>query len=197
MWFVVAVGVCVVWTVTVVIWMSPSRLATSQASSRTESVLTTMATLSGAAIVLALTAILVGLQLSSRFGFASKPNGHHPTGRRLMGVAGLLGVAVPLWAAAEPWQWLRTAGLASFAWTILALGVAVSRILAHLNPRWLAAHQVERLYRFLTPSSKPVVHSFAKPSRCSWRLRTEPPKETSTVTPHVAPSPSSASPATD
>ncbi len=68
-----------------------------------------------------------------------------------MGAAGLLGVALPLWAAAEPWLWLRTAGLACFAWTILALGVAGSRVLAHLNPRWLAVHQVEHLYRFLTP----------------------------------------------
>jgi hypothetical protein len=150
-WFVVAVGVCVVWTVAVVIWMSPTRLSTSQASSRAESVLTTMATLSGAAIVLAITAILIGLQLSSRFGSrASRTVITRPVAA-FMGVAGILGVAVPLWAAAEPWHWLQTAGLASFAWTILALGVAVSRILAHLNPRWLAAHQVERLSRFLTP----------------------------------------------
>ena len=150
-WVAVAVGVCVVWTVAVVIWLSPSRLATTQASSRAESVLTTMATLSGAAIVLALTAILVGLQLSSRFGSrASRTVTTRPVAA-FMGMAGLLGVALPLWAAAEPWYWLRTTGLASFAWTILALGVAGSRVLAHLNPRWLAVHQVKRLYRFLTP----------------------------------------------
>lgn len=150
-WAAVAVGVCVVWTVLVVVWLSPSRLASSQASSRVESVLTTMATLSGAAIVLTLTAVLIGLQLSSRFGSrASRTVTTRPVAV-FMGIAGLLGVALPLWAAAEPGHWLRTAALACFAWTILALGVAGSRVLAHLNPRWLAVHQVERLYRFLTP----------------------------------------------
>ena len=152
-WFALAVGagVSVVWTVLAVVWLSPARLATAGGSSRAESVLTTMATLSGAAIVLALTAILVGLQLSSRFGArASRTVTTRPV-VACMAMAGLLGVALPLWAAAEPWQWMRTAALACFAWTLLALGVAGSRVLAHLNPRWLATHQVERLDRLLTP----------------------------------------------
>lgn len=150
-WIAVAVCVCIAWTALVVVWLSPSRIATEQGSSRTESVLTTMATLSGAAIVLALTAILVGIQLSSRFGSrASRTVTTRPVAV-FIATAGLLGVALPMWAAAEPWNWLRTAALACFAWTILALGAAGSRVLAHLNPRWLAFHQVERIYRFLTP----------------------------------------------
>lgn len=150
-WVVAAVGVCIVWTAAVVIWLSPARLATAQASSRTVSVLTTMATLSGAAIVLALTAVLVGLQMSSRFGSrASRTVTTRPVVAFIC-VAALLGVVLPLWAAAEPWHWLRTAGLVTFAWTILALGVAGSQVLAHLNPRWLAIHQVKCLCRFLTP----------------------------------------------
>lgn len=149
-WAAAAVGACVVWTVAVVLWLPPARLATAQGSSRADGVLTTMATLSGAAIVLALTAILVGLQLSSRFGFrASRMVTTRPVAA-LMGIAALLGVALPLWAAAEPWPWLRTAGLACFAWAILVLGVAGSLVLAHLTPRWLAVHLVERVHRFVT-----------------------------------------------
>ncbi len=150
-WIPIPVGVCIVWTALVVAWLSPSRIATAQGSSRVQPVLTTMATLSGAAIVLALTAILVGIQLSSRFGSrASRTVTTRPV-VAFIATASLLGVALPLWAAAEPWHWLRTAGLACFAWTILALGVAGYRVLSHLNPRWLAVHQLERIYRFLTP----------------------------------------------
>lgn len=149
----IASSVCVMWSVGVVTWLPPSRLAGIEASSRAETVLTTMATLSGAAIVLALTAVLVGLQLSSRFGArASRMVTTRPVAA-LMGVAAFLGVAVPLWAAAEPWRWLRTAALACFAWTILALGIAGSRVLTHLNPRWLAVHQIDRLYPLLVPGS--------------------------------------------
>lgn len=149
----IATSVCVTWTIAVVIWLAPSRLSGIQASAWAETVLTTMATLSGAAVVLALTAILVGLQLSSRFGArASRTVTTRPV-VALMGVAALLGVAFPLWAAAEPWRWLRTAALAFFAWTILALGVAGSRVLTHLNPRWLAVHQIDRLYSLLVPGS--------------------------------------------
>ncbi len=95
--------------------------------------------------MLALTAILVGLQLSSRFGSRASRTVTTKPVAALMVVAGLLGVAVPLWAAAEPWRWLRTAGFATFPWSLLALGLAGSRIVAHLNPRWLAAYQVERV----------------------------------------------------
>jgi hypothetical protein len=149
----IAAGACVMWTVAVVVLLAPSKLSGIQASARAETVLTTMATLSGAAVVLALTAILVGLQMSSRFGSrASRMVTTRPVAA-LMGVAALLGVAVPLWAAAEPWRWLRTAALAFFAWTILALGIAGSRVLSHLNPRWLAVHQIDRLYPLLVPGS--------------------------------------------
>jgi hypothetical protein len=71
---IAAVGLCVLRTVAVVTWLTPSWLATSEASSRAESVLTTMSTLSGAAIVLALTAVLAGLQLSA-VRLASVPDG--------------------------------------------------------------------------------------------------------------------------
>jgi hypothetical protein len=149
----IATGACVTWTVAVVVWLAPSRLSGIQASARAETVLTTMATLSGAAIVLALTAILIGLQLSSRFGArASRTVTTRPVAA-LMGVAAFLGVAVPLGAAAEPWRWFRTAALAVFAWTILALGIVGSRVLTHLNPRWLAVHQIDRLYPLLVPGS--------------------------------------------
>ena len=150
-WWGAVVGLCVIWTVAVAVWLSPSELATAPALSRSNSVLTAMATLSGAAIVLALTAVLVGLQMVSRFGSRASRTVTTTPVAALVVVAGLLGVALPLWAAAEPWPWLRTAGLAGFAWTILALGAAVSSVLAHLNPRWLAVRQVERLYRCGTP----------------------------------------------
>jgi hypothetical protein len=105
-----------------------------------------MATLSGAAIVLGVTAILVGLQMSSRFGTrASRTVTTRPIAT-LMGFAAIFGVAIPLWAAAEPWPWLDTTAIAIFAWVILSLGIAGSRVLAHLSPRWLAIHQVERVY---------------------------------------------------
>lgn len=154
-WVALAVGVCVAWTGAAVLWLSPTRLATAAGSSRADGVLTTMATLSGAATVLALTATLVGLQLSSRFGFrASRMVATRPVAA-LMGTAALLGVALPLWAAAEPWPWLRTAGLSCFAWAILALGVGGSLVLAHLNPRWLAVHLVKRALRALKPGTGP------------------------------------------
>lgn len=146
-WWGVAVGSCVIWTVAVAIWLSPSKVATAPALSRSNSVLTTMATLSGAAIVLALTAVLVGFQMVSRFGSrASRTVTTMPVGALVVG-AGLLGVALPLWADAEPWPWLRTSGFAAFSWTILGLCAAGSRVLARLNPRWLTVHQVRRLYR--------------------------------------------------
>lgn len=150
-WWMIAFGVCVLWTVAVVIWLSPSRLVAAQASAQVGSVLNTMATLSGAAIVLTLTAILVGLQLLSRFGSRASRTVTTRLVAVLLAVAAFMGVAFPLWAAAEPWRWLQTAAFACFAWTILALGVASSRVLAHLNPRWLAIRQIESLYRFLRP----------------------------------------------
>ena len=55
-------------TLAIIHWLGPSRLAVSSAADRADAVLTTMATLSGAAVVLALTATLVGFQMSSRFG---------------------------------------------------------------------------------------------------------------------------------
>jgi hypothetical protein len=119
-----------------------------------------MATLSGAAIVLALTAILVGLQMSSRFGSrASRMVTTRPVAA-LMTVAALLGVALPLWAAAESGRSLRTVAFASFPWTILVLGVAGSRVLAHLNPRWLAVQCVNQLHPFLAPAPRPGLAPF-------------------------------------
>ncbi|MFI5036673.1 MAG: hypothetical protein ACHQFZ_10770 [Acidimicrobiales bacterium] len=140
---------CVLSTVAVLVWFGPSRLSDSSAAARANSVLTTMATLSGAAVVLALTATLVGFQMSSRFGTrASRMVTTRPVGLCMAGAA-LLGVGAPLLAAAEPWPWMRTVGFACFSWTVLLLGIAASRTLAHLDSQWLAVHCVCRLLRDL------------------------------------------------
>jgi hypothetical protein len=110
-------------------------------------VLVALATVSGAAIVLSLTVIVIGLQMSSRFGSrASRMLGATPVGQWLA-VAALLGVAAPIWAAAGPWSWLRAVAFASFAWAILALGLGGYATLEHLSPRWLSVHIVRRLQR--------------------------------------------------
>lgn len=140
---------CCAATLAIIHWLGPSRLTVSSAADRADAVLTTMATLSGAAVVLALTATLVGFQMSSRFGTrASRMVTTWPVGLCMTGAA-LLGVGAPLLAATEPWPWMRTAGFACFSWTILLLGVAASRTLAHLDPGWLAVQCIRKLLRNL------------------------------------------------
>lgn len=140
---------CCAATLAIIHWLGPSRLTVSSAADRADSVLTTMATLSGAAVVLALTATLVGFQMSSRFGSrASRMVTTWPVGLCMAGAA-LLGVGAPLLAATEPWPWMRTVGFACFSWTVLLLGVAASRTLAHLDSEWLAVQCIRKLLRDL------------------------------------------------
>jgi hypothetical protein len=145
---------CAAVTVAVIHWLGPSRLTVSSAAARANSVLTTMATLSGAAVILALTATLVGFQMSSRFGTrASRMVTTWQVGLCMVGAA-LLGVGVPLLAATEPWPWMRTVGFACFSWTVLLIGIAASRTLAHLDSRWLAVQCIRKLLPNLTGEAR-------------------------------------------
>ncbi|MHB8290659.1 MAG: hypothetical protein ACYDEY_15830 [Acidimicrobiales bacterium] len=97
----------------------------------------TLATIAAAAIVLGLSAALIGLQILSRYGSrASRTVMGQPVGSLIL-IAGVLGVGLPIWATVEPWRWLHTLAFAAFAWSILALAIASYLTLAHLNARWL------------------------------------------------------------
>ena len=145
---------CIATTGAVIHWLGPSRLTVSSAAARANSVLTTMATLSGAAVVLALTATLGGFQMSSRFGTrASRMVTTWQVGLCMAGAA-LLGVGVPLLAATEPWPWLRTVGFACFSWTVLLIGIAASRTLAHLDSQWLAVQCIRKLLPNVTGEAR-------------------------------------------
>jgi hypothetical protein len=130
-----ALAVCVLWTVGAAVW--PGVVVSS-------ALLATLATISAAAIVLALTAGLIGLQLLARYGSrASQMVMDSPVGLLIL-VAAVLGVAIPLWAAAEEWSQLRVAGFVCFSWGIFALAVAGVLSLWRLNPGWLARRSATR-----------------------------------------------------
>ncbi len=130
---------CLLWTIGTFTWpglRDPSRVT---------SVLTTLATISAASIVLGLSVALVGLQMLSRYGSrASRIVIAQPVVASLILVDGIFGVALPVWATIEPWHWLARLGFAAFSWGILALAIASYLILSRLNPCWLTLRLVNK-----------------------------------------------------
>jgi hypothetical protein len=106
--------------------------------------LTTLAVISAAAIVLAMTAALIGLQLLSRYGSRASRMVMDGIVGPLILAAGVLGVALPLAASVEPWRWLTILAFACFSWGLLTLAMAGFLTLWRLNPRWLTLKTVQR-----------------------------------------------------
>jgi hypothetical protein len=141
-------GFCVLWTVGSVIW--PGVVVSS-------GLLAALATISAAAIVLALTAGLIGLQLMSRYGSrASRMMLDSQVGAWIIAAA-VLGVGLPLWAAAEPSPWLEVAGFACFSWSIFTLSFAGFLTLSRLNPRELALRSVRQVFPLPADPSERVL----------------------------------------
>ena len=139
---------CLLWTLGAAVWPG---LRVTPGPSAITSTLTTLATISAASVILALTAALIGLQMLSRYGSrASRMVMDRPVGL-LIATAAILGVAFPLWAAAESWTWLSILGFTSFSWSLFALGFASYLTLSRLRPEWLALHMISQ--EFPLPSS--------------------------------------------
>jgi len=143
---------CVLWTLGAAAWPGLRAISgLSRTPAAATSTLTTLATISATAIVLALTAALIGLQLLSRYGSRASRMVMDGAVGPLIVVAGVLGVGIPLLASVEPWQWLAILGFACFSWGLFTLAVASFLTLSRLNPRWLTLHTVRQA--FPLPSS--------------------------------------------
>jgi len=152
---------CILWTVgaTALPGLKVASGGTRGLEAPLTSALTTVATISAASIVLALSAALIGLQMLSRFGArASRMVVDQPVGHLIVGAA-ILGVGIPLWASVEPWKWLMVLGFACFSWGLLALAIASFITLSRLNPRWLTLHMLRRLFPL---TSSPTEALFAR-----------------------------------
>jgi hypothetical protein len=139
--------VCLLWTLGSAVWPGLRSIYGPHGSPEAAtSTLTTLALISAAAIVLALTAALIGLQLLSRYGSrASRMVMDGPVGPLIV-AAGLLGVGLPLTASVEPWHWLTILGFACFSWSLLTLAIAGFLTLWRLNPRWLTLRTIRRAF---------------------------------------------------
>jgi hypothetical protein len=134
---------CVLWTLGAAVWPGLRIISGPSAAAST---LAALATTSATAIVLALTAALIGLQILSRYGSrASRMVMDGAVGPVIL-VAGILGVGIPLSASVEPWEWFTVLGFACFSWGLLALAVASFLMLSRLNPRWLTLHLVRQAF---------------------------------------------------
>jgi hypothetical protein len=142
---IAGVPMCVLWTLAATVWPGVPVNGSRDASSSFASILTIVATISAAAIAVAVTAGLIGVQLLSRYGARASRLVIDLKITGLLTVGAALGVAAPLWGAAEQWPWLRVTAFAGFAWAILMLATAVSVTLARLDATWLVSQTVRRL----------------------------------------------------
>lgn len=145
---------CVLWTLGAAVWPGLRILSQGSPAAAT-STLTTLAVISAAAIVLALTAALIGLQLLSRYGSRASRMVMEGSVGPLILAAGVLGVGIPLAASVEPWRWLTVLGFACFSWSLLTLAIAGFLSLWRLNSRWLTLKTVRRAFPLpasLTPT---------------------------------------------
>ncbi len=137
--------VCALWSIGAAVW--PGLIADKQGEVSTLApTLTTLATIAAAAIVLGLSAVLIGLQVLSRYGSRASRSIMDQTFGVLILLAGILGVGLPIWATVEPWRWLYVLAFAAFAWGMLALAIASYLTVTHLNAHWLTLHLVKRVF---------------------------------------------------
>jgi hypothetical protein len=150
---IAGVPMCVLWTLAATVWPGVPVDGSRDASSNFASILTIIATISAAAIAVAVTAGLIGVQLLSRYGARANRLVIDAKITGLLTVGAALGIAAPLWGAAEQWSWLRITAFAGFAWAILVLAAAVSVTLTRLDATWLVSQTVRRLgtRRWLQP----------------------------------------------